>query len=214
MKFRKTMLIGALVALRRRARVRAGRRSMKKTPPKSHGARCERRARYRRRLCESPPRWWSTTSPRAAPRFDANLAASASAARDAWWARNQLMVEAANGYVRYLQALYQVKRGEDAAKSFYAACFQDLRAQGDATVEGLFQGREGRARHVRSAWSPRTRAAAWTWPRRRTNTRCSWRWIAYLKAVTRRAVTPGHPVTPPVSGRIPAGLRVALTVPL
>jgi len=71
--------------------------------------------------------------------IDADHAAAANAARDAWWARNQLMVETANGYVRYLQALHQVKRGEEAAKAFYAGVFADLRAQSDESVAGLFK---------------------------------------------------------------------------
>lgn len=72
--------------------------------------------------------------------LDAGQAHAANAARDAWWARNQLMVEAANGYVRYLQAIRQVKRGEEAARAFYMDVFSELRAQSEADVARLFVG--------------------------------------------------------------------------
>lgn len=71
---------------------------------------------------------------------DAERAHAANAARDAWWARNQLLVEAANGYVRYLQAIRQVKRGEEAARAFYADVFAELRAQSEGDVERIFAG--------------------------------------------------------------------------
>jgi len=70
--------------------------------------------------------------------IDAAHASAANAARDAWWARNQLMVEAANGYVRYLQAIRQVKRGEDAARDFYAGVFDELRGQSEGELARLF----------------------------------------------------------------------------
>ena len=140
MKFRKTMLIGALVACAAVPAFAQDAGSMKNDAPAksawrpdANGARDTAAG-----FAISTAMVVNDVATRCAA-LDANLAASASAARDGWWARNQLMVEAANGYVRYLQALYQVKRGEDAAKSFYAGVFQDLRAQGDATVEGLFK---------------------------------------------------------------------------
>lgn len=76
---------------------------------------------------------------------DADRAQAAHAARDGWWARNQLMVEAANGYVRYLQALHQVRRGEDAAKAFYRGVFDEMRTRGEATTLAMFaqDGNEG-----------------------------------------------------------------------
>jgi hypothetical protein len=76
---------------------------------------------------------------------DAERAQAAHAARDQWWARNQLTVEAANGYVRYLQALHQVRRGEEAAKAFYGGVFDEMRAQGATTSVALFakDGNEG-----------------------------------------------------------------------
>jgi hypothetical protein len=77
--------------------------------------------------------------------LDADHAHAASAARDAWWARNQLLVEAANGYVRYLQAIRQVKRGEEAAKTFYAEVFAELRTESDQAVAGNFGGQAGDA---------------------------------------------------------------------
>ena len=77
--------------------------------------------------------------------LDAGRAHAANAARDAWWARNQLMVEAANGYVRYLQAIRQVKRGEDAARSFYADVFSELQAQSDSDVARMFASGDERA---------------------------------------------------------------------
>ena len=70
--------------------------------------------------------------------LDADRAQAAHAARDGWWARNQLTVEAANGYVRYLQALHQVRRGEEAAKAFYNGVFDEMRQQGDTTTVAMF----------------------------------------------------------------------------
>jgi hypothetical protein len=70
--------------------------------------------------------------------LDADRAHAASAARDAWWARNQLLVETANGYVRYLQAIRQVKRGEEAANAFYTGVFAELRTQSEAEVAKVF----------------------------------------------------------------------------
>ena len=75
--------------------------------------------------------------------LDADRAHAASAARDAWWARNQLLVEAANGYVRYLQAIRQVKRGEEAATSFYNDVFAELRTQSDGDVAKTFASANG-----------------------------------------------------------------------
>lgn len=69
---------------------------------------------------------------------DTDRAQAAHAARDGWWARNQLMVEAANGYVRYLQALHQVRSGEVAAKAFYKGVFEEMRTRSDATTVALF----------------------------------------------------------------------------
>lgn len=69
---------------------------------------------------------------------DAERARAAHVARDDWWARNQLLVEAANGYIRYLQALHQVRRGEEAAKAFYDGVFDEMRAQGEATTVEMF----------------------------------------------------------------------------
>ena len=69
--------------------------------------------------------------------LDADLASRAHAARDDWWARNQLMVEAANGYVRYLQAIRQVRHGEEAARAFYDAVFAEVQQDGDAAVAAL-----------------------------------------------------------------------------
>lgn len=69
---------------------------------------------------------------------DAERAQAAHAARDDWWARNQLTVEAANGYVRYLQALHQVRRGEEAASVFYAGVFAEMRKQGETTTLAMF----------------------------------------------------------------------------
>ena len=77
--------------------------------------------------------------------LDADRAHAASAARDAWWARNQLLVEAANGYVRYLQAIRQVKRGEDAANAFYSEAFAELRTQSDGDVARTFASANGDA---------------------------------------------------------------------
>ena len=76
---------------------------------------------------------------------DAARAQAAHAARDGWWARNQLMVEAANGYVRYLQALHQVRRGEAAAKAFYKGVFDEMRVRSEATTLAMFaqDGNEG-----------------------------------------------------------------------
>ena len=77
--------------------------------------------------------------------LDADRAHAASAARDAWWARNQLLVEAANGYVRYLQAIRQVKRGEEAATAFYSDVFAELRTQSDTDVARTFASANGDA---------------------------------------------------------------------
>ena len=77
--------------------------------------------------------------------LDVDRAHAASAARDAWWARNQLLVEAANGYVRYLQAIRQVKRGEQAASAFYAGVFEELQTQSDKDVATTFAAAKGDA---------------------------------------------------------------------
>ena len=76
---------------------------------------------------------------------DADRAQAAHAARDGWWARNQLMVEAANGYVRYLQALHQVRRGPIAALAFYKGVFDEMRVRSEATTLAMFaqDGNEG-----------------------------------------------------------------------
>jgi hypothetical protein len=77
--------------------------------------------------------------------LDADRAHAASAARDDWWVRNQLLVETANGYVRYLQAIRQVKRGEEAANAFYTGVFAELRTQSEADVAKVFASADGDA---------------------------------------------------------------------
>ena len=76
---------------------------------------------------------------------DADRARAAHAARDGWWARNQLMVEAANGYVRYLQALHQVRRGPIVALAFYKGVFDEMRTRSEASTLAMFaqDGNEG-----------------------------------------------------------------------
>lgn len=69
---------------------------------------------------------------------DADRAHAANAARDEWWVRNRPLVEAANGYVRYLQAIRQVKRGEEAAQAFYTDVFAELRVDSDGEVARIF----------------------------------------------------------------------------